>query len=138
MGKWIKITFSPIILLLRPHRCQRGSNPIVVAEPVQHRPDPVMLQISLKVFLEILLLSEEEVPYCRVSLREECIIIPFGDFLNHALQVMIGKKAAIIKRVLLLNYLFLNYLFLDYLRRSRQISPSRASTIAHTKKLAIR
>jgi hypothetical protein len=110
----------------------------VVAEPVQHRPDPVMLQISLKVFLEILLLSEEEVPYCRVSLREECIIIPFGDFLNHALQVMIGKKAAIIKRVLLLNYLFLNYLFLDYLRRSRQISPSRASTIAHTKKLAIR
>jgi|PlaIllAssembly_1097288.scaffolds.fasta_scaffold389518_2 hypothetical protein len=67
-------------------------NPIVVAEPVQHRPDPVMLQISLNVFLEILLLSEEEVPYCRVSLREECIIIPFGDFLNHALQAMIGKK----------------------------------------------
>ena len=64
-------------------------NPVKVAQPVQNRPDPVVLQIRLNVILEILALFDVDLFYSRVNLRESSIIIPLWSLLDQILQVMI-------------------------------------------------
>jgi len=39
-------------------------HPVIVAQTVQHRPDPVMLQIRLDISLEIPALFEVDISYC--------------------------------------------------------------------------
>jgi len=42
-------------------------NPVKVAQPVQNRPDPVVLQIRLNVILEILALFDVDLFYSRIN-----------------------------------------------------------------------
>jgi len=58
-------------------------NPVMMTESVKHRPDQIVLQISLNVPFEIFPFPLEDLFYLRECFMEICIIIPFRDLLDH-------------------------------------------------------
>ena len=61
------------------------SNPVVMTKFVKHRPDQIVLQISLNVPFEIFPFPLEDLFYLRECFAEMSIIIPFWDLLDHIL-----------------------------------------------------